>query len=334
MKKQSILLWAVPAALLFVAGGCKKDEPVTASTDQPPSPTVTNEQTAMQYYAATNAFVTNDEQTFVDKAVEPADYSSPKIDANVIPVRFGRFISGVTRTFTVTIPPGDSIAFVHVDKVITGDFAILAKYSATDTVDTLIQKPFTDHATRNIIFRRFARDMKHFWLNWVPVATSLVDGKTVPPASPVNFFDITIQKVQLFLPNGDSVAVTSPDSTYLRFGWESRYHGREHVVPELLPGQPVTTQVTVASASPDTDLVVLRWGFNTLEGKRGRMTLVSQSYDSGTQLYTRVYQKQWTVHPWFGYFHAGVDAVTHATIYDDSPTSYSASWWGVPYHVF
>ena len=333
MRKHFAVLWVLTALLLFLVGGCKKDESTVVSPTQPPSG-VTNEQTAMQYTASTNPFVNNDEATFTDQAVQPADYGTFKVDATIIPVRFGRFIRTVTRTFTVTTMPGDSVAFVHEDKVIQGDFAILAKLNVTDTSFTLIQKPFTDHATRNLIFRRVARDPQLFWLNWRLVATSLVEGQTLPPLNPVNFSPIAIQKVQVFLPSGDSITVTNPDSTFLRFRWESWYHGREHEVPELLGGSMVTTQVTVLSASPDTDIVALRHGFGSPFATRTKMTLISESFDSGTQLYTRVYQKQWMVHAYPGWFHVGVDAVTRATIFDDSPTSYSASWWGVPYRVW
>jgi hypothetical protein len=34
-----------------------------------------------------------------------------------------------------------------------------------------------------------------------------------------------------------------------------------------------------------------------------------------------------------GFFHLGLDAITRATLMDDS-APYSVSWWGIPYRVF
>ncbi len=333
MKRFGFMAWPSIAVLLLTVAGCKKDEnPVQAGTQPPPG--VSNEVTAMQSSAASDPFVTNDEQTFADQTVQPADYGTfGKIDASIIPVKFGRFINRVDRTFTVTILPGDTLAVVLVDKMIYGDFAILAKLTPSDTSFTLIQKPFTDHATRNLVFKRINRDVVRFWLNWVPVATSLVEGKTVEPAGAVNFFPITITEVQMFTAGGDTVTVTDPDKTFLRFGWENRYHSGEHEVPILVMGDSVRVQVTVESASSDTDVVALRYGFGLREARRTQMHIVSESYDPGTQLYTRVFERTWRVHMFGGLFHAGIDAATHATIFDDSPTSYSVSWWGVPYAV-
>jgi len=91
--------------------------------------------------------------------------------------------------------------------------------------------------------------------------------------------------------------------------------------------------VTVVSASADTDLVALRYGFDVLRlhGARRLMTFVSQT-QNGDGTYTRVFEKSWNVHAHGGYFAMGVDAATHATLFDSS-APYSVSWWGIPYHV-
>ena len=118
--------------------------------------------------------------------------------------------------------PGDSIAIAHVEKEIDGIFKILAKYDPNDSVFVLIEKPFTDKATRNIIFRRVARDPIIYWRNWLPVATSLVEGGTDP--QPVGD-EINLTMIQMFLPNGDTITVTDPNSYYLRYRWVRHLSG-------------------------------------------------------------------------------------------------------------
>ena len=79
----------------------------------------------MQYFAKNDEFVANDEETFADKAVETFDYGTfGKVDAAITPLRWGRFVTSVTRTVTTTIQPGDTIAIAVVDKNIIGTLKI------------------------------------------------------------------------------------------------------------------------------------------------------------------------------------------------------------------
>ena len=61
--------------------------------------------------------------------------------------------------------------------------------------------------------------------------------------------------------------------------------------------------------------------------------MTSQSGPDGSGFYTRTYEKQVPVRLYPGYFHFGIDAVTHATLFDDV-APYSVAWWGVPYRVY
>jgi hypothetical protein len=327
------LLALVTTGLLLV--GCKKDD-ATAPTNSDPSG-VTNEQTAMQYSASTDPFVQNDEETFADKDVEAMDYGTfGKIDASIIPVRFGRFITNVTRTYVLTVLPGDSIALMDVQKDINGNFAILAKYLPTDTGFTLIQKPFHDHATRTVAFKRVSRHGL-FVGRWVPVATSLVDGATVPPAGNPATNVVHLSMVQVFTAT-DTVTVTNPDTTFLRYRWTNLFARGHKNVPEFLGGEPIRLQATVVSTSPDTDLVALRFGFGGMQRRRVHMTMITET-NNGNGTYTRVFETDRTVnrmphmHFFRGWFHLGIDAATRGTIYDDQ-TPYNVSWWGIPYRVF
>jgi len=201
-----------------------------------------------------------------------------------------------------------------------------------DTVT--VEKEFHDRAMRKVVFKRLARDPDTYWRNWIPVASTIVVGGTVEPNN-----NIEIVKSELFLPNGDTIVVTDPLQHFLRYRWERLLgaigmilgHDRPPV-PELLRGQQLTMRVTVRSASPDTDLVALRFGCNAFRKHRARMHLVSEQ-DNGDGTWTRAYEKMWTVPENRGFFHVAIDAATHGTIFDDTEP-YSVSWWGVPYRVF
>jgi hypothetical protein len=228
----------------------------------------------------------------------------------------------------VTVLPGDTISVALVEKTINGTFNIRAVKTTGDTAT--ITKPFTDQSKRNIIFKRVSRDTKRYWLNWVPVASSLVEGGT---AAPNNLIDIT--KIDFFLPDGSTISIADPQKYYMRYRWLRLYAGGQTDVPEYTSGQPVKLEVTLTSARADTDLVVLRYGFSAMSARRARLNLKSQ-VNNGNGTYTRVYEVSrtapLTMHLNTGYFQMGIDAMTKATVYDDA-AAYAVSWWGIPYRV-
>lgn len=324
MKKKLFASWILFAVMGLLAAGCNKDNGSGPVDEQPPDG-VTDEISAMKYFVLNDEFVANDEETMNDHDLQPTDYGDVgKVQADITPLRWGRFITQVTRTVTDTVQPGDSVTVVHVHKDITGLLKIMAIDINGDTV--LIEKPFVDQSDRNVIFKRIARDPRRFWRNWLPVATSLVDG-----GSTNNLIDIT--RLQLFTGDGDSLTITDPLAFYLRYRWRHMFvRTAERDIPELSGGETVTIQATVLSTSPDTDIVALRFGCDRLYRWRARMNLVSE-IDNGNGTYTRVYEKTWDAHVHAGYFHAVVVALTKATLFDDA-APYSANWWGVPYRVF
>ena len=333
MKKELSMI----AALALLAGlsitGCKKDDTNSPTGDQPPAG-VTNEQTAMVSAAASDEFVTNaaDVYAFADPGMAPTNYndgtSLSKTDTVINPLRWGRFISSVTRTTTVTVLPGDTLAYAHISRLVNGTLRIKTTMNGVDSVFTKI---FSDTTGKNVVFRRAAKDTKRYWLNWIPVATSLVQGGTSP--MPANN-GIVITKLQLF-GGGDSITITDPENFWLRYKWLNMYHGGRGDVPQFSMGDSVGVSVTILSQSTDTDMVALRHGFGlqSLHFQRARMTLVSQSGPDGNGFYTKVYTK--SIMPRFGVgsFYVGIDAITKATLYDTN-APYSASWWGVPYRMY
>jgi hypothetical protein len=326
MKRSMILMLMAAGLAGLLLVGCSKDS-VGPETEAPPVG-VSNEQQAMQFAAVNDEFVKNDEETFDDQALEPEDYELvglTKISADIRPLRFGRFITSVTRTVTVTVQPGDTISVAEVSKDILGVFKVRAINGTGDTV--LYEKPFNDKTKRYVVFRRVARDTARYWRNWVPVATSLVNGGTAAPNDRIH-----ITRVDMFLPNGDTLTITDPNAYYLRYRWMNANPGHHRDVPEVVAGQQMRLRATIVSSDSDTDKVVLRWARDRQHKKRARFQVVSE-VNNGDGTYTREYEITFRANPAPGFFHAGLDAMTHETIFDDT-APYSVSWWGVPYRVF
>ncbi len=322
MKKSwGVMVGTLVVASLFVVG-CTKNE-VTNPGDELAPANVTSEQSARIELAKSDAFVQNDEASISDLDLQPTDYGTfGKIDANITPLWWGRFITSVVRTARDTVYSGDTMAVVHVHKETSGLFRIRARNGAGDTVT--IEKPFVDNSDRKVLFKRVARNAARYWLNWLPVASSLVKGGTSDEK-------ITITEIKLKGPS-DSVTIADPLAYFLRYRWLRWYNRGERPVPELRGGDPVTIRVTLESASPDTDVVTLRVGASQFHRKRIRMQFVSeQALPNGK--YQRQYEYSWFVHFHTGYFHAAVDAITNETLCDDAGP-YAMSWWGVPYRVF
>lgn len=325
MKKSLAMLWTLAAIVGTLLVGCTKN--TNGPDEETAPPGVTDEQSAMKFAAENDEFVKNDELSFADQEIAATDYIylAGHIEASITPLRWGRFITSVTRQVTTTIQPGDTIAIAHVHKIING----ILKIRAIRGVDTiLVEKPFMDESDRNVVFRRIERGPR-FWRNWLPVATSLVDGGTTNGQ-----IDITALTV---ISRTDTITVTDPQNFYLRYRWLRSLHGnkdlfhRNRDMIEFTGGGTMKVSVTLQSASPDTDIVALRFGFNSQYKNRARMLLVSQTPSGGG--YLKVYEKTFTVHNRPGQFHAAVEAMTKATLYDDT-APYNVSWWGVPYRVF
>jgi hypothetical protein len=316
-------MWMLAAMSVFglVMTGCNKD---TSGPEDESAPNgVATESQARAYYANNDEFVNNDERTIDDQEMQPTDYGTfGKINAEITPLRWGRFVRQVVRTVRDTVLPGDSIAFVHIHKVISGNLRIRGINGAGDTIE--VTKPFTDEADRVLIFKRV--NDRRFWLRWVPVATSLVAGATPTPNN------INITQVELISRN-DTITITDPLNFFLRYHWNRLNTNRSsRDVPTLDPGAMALVRATVVSASADTDLVALRFGVGTFFKRRMRMQCISE-VNNGNGTFTRVFQANFPVHLHRGWFHSAVDAATRETLFDDQ-APYSVSWWGVPYRVF
>jgi hypothetical protein len=323
------LLFGAPLILGMGIVGCA-DNSLNPSDGAPPVG-VTNEVEALNYYAVSDEFVVNEDQAAVDRALEPIDVGTIGImDGPIIPVTWGRFVEKVDVTTSAEVGTGDSLATVKVEKDITGTLRIMAKRSEDDTTMFLVEKPFSDHSVRNVIFRRVGRETERFWLNWIPVSTSLVDGKTVaPPADQ----DVNLTELELVKPNGDIITITEPTDVYLRYRWRNlRFSDAQADVPEMSKGDNFTVRATIVSSSVDTDLVALRYGVSPVSKRKVPMTILSET-DNGDGTYTRVFEVTADVFHQPGFFHATVVVASKKTLNDDDISSYSVNWWGMPYRV-
>jgi hypothetical protein len=158
----------------------------------------------MKAMALSDAFVQNEEQTFTDQSIEPTDAGTfGKIAADIIPVSWGRFIDAATTTTTATIQEGDSIATVQVVRNISGTFKIMAKQSPEDTALVLIEKPFADQSTRNVIFKASRTDgpILAELTRWRP----LVDSRPHPHRSGSQYHPASVHKIGLH-----TITITDP----------------------------------------------------------------------------------------------------------------------------
>ncbi len=227
-------------------------------------------------------------------------------------------ISSTSRTFTVTIA-GDS-AFGVYTKNYEGILNIAASYDSDAVVpDTVIQKPFASTVTRNIIFIKTGNTDRPK-LNWKIAAISLPQGGTQSP-------HIDLTKLTIFLPNADTMVITSPNDYYL-----SRWHRWWRALPIISKGETVTLQVEVYSEYAEDDFVTLTYGANLLglHMAKKRFELLS-STPSGSG-YIKVYQQTYNTNQWPGFYHAVINAFPSQVITDDA-APVENEMWGIPYFV-
>ncbi len=327
MKKPFALLFGGLLFSVLLLMGCNKSE-VTGPED--PNDQIygsaQNDQQFFELYARNDEYANNDDVAMNDgSSPTPFDDEIVGRMTPIRPLRWARLIRNIQRTVQIDSVTADSLAYVTVTKSWDGVLIILARYDSV-TVDT-VRKNFTGQSKKRFIYKKIANS-RVIWRNWKPVAVSLVDGGTTSS----NAIDITELKLVYSNESGnrDSIVVTDPLSTFLRLRRNRDIGG--HDVPDLAGGQEARMFATVISTSPDTDHVVLRFGFSG-DGnhrRRLRLHLVSESFD-GTH-YTRVYARTFNLHFNRGVFAAAVDAMTHGTLFDDAEPV-SNVFWGVPYLV-
>jgi hypothetical protein len=249
------------------------------------------------------------------------DYGLGKVKAEIYPFRVGHKVRLVNRNLNIEIQ-GDT-AYGKLTKTYEGTLLIAASYDPDSTTpDTIIQKPFTAVVTRNLIFIR-VRNSDRPYRNWKLAAISLPEGGALSP-------NIEIAKVTVFLPNGDTIMVESPNDYYL-----SRYHTwwwRWRDIPIIPRNDTVLVRVELYSAYEEEDFVTITFGKNRFYGNivKRRFELVSSTQVSGG--YEKVYEQTFRTYGFPGFFHAVINAFPRQVVYDDA-APVESSVWGIPYFV-
>lgn len=248
-----------------------------------------------------------------------------KTQEAIYPLRIGRRVTGVSRTFSQEII-GDS-AYVTVNTTFTGVLIIAASRDSvapgdsTATVDTLISKPFTTVIVRKLIFAK-VRNTPVPRNNWKLVAVSL-------PAGGTSTTNVSIVKAVLTFQNGDSVVITNPNEFFFS---RNLGLGNRKDMPYLNRNSRVNLRVEIQSSYEAADFVMLTYGAN-FRGQfrvKRRLELVSSSA-SGSG-YARVYSGEFWSGNLPGHFHAIVDVTPRGVLFDDAAPVESKVW-GMPYMV-
>jgi len=299
-------------SLLFLVG-CQ-DTLVDPGVTEP-----TTDQEAMEKIADEDSSLQSFDEAYNED--ELMDFGLGKIQAQIYPFRVWHRVHLVSRNLNVDIQ-GDT-AYATLTKIYEGTLFIAASYdSGATSPDTLIQKIFTATVTRNLIFVKVANTPRPF-LNWRLAAVSLPEGGVLSS-------NIDIKKLTIFLPNGDTLVVESPNDYYL-----SRHHGwlwwwRD--IPIIPRHDSVLVRVELFSAYEEEDFVTVTFGRNKFGGDRYKRRF---EFISSTQVvggYEKVYEQTFRTHGFHGFFHAVINAFPRQVIFDDA-APVESSMWGIPYFV-
>jgi len=220
--------------------------------------------------------------------------------------RFHRVINDVSRSFTFEFSDNDDqgrprAAHVVVNKLLTGWFIVVHPETLQDVngqdsvVARYVQKPLRDRWVRPLWLVRCPRleggeDPRRGWrlkaASGVNVTSEIEDEGKQPH----------IQSVQLQV--GENVATFTDPAAAIH--WYELWHA------------PAGSQVSVTVTTDQQDDVVVLYSFG------GRVRLTSNG--DGT------YSGGWTTPSQEGLKHFGVDAFSHATLYDDEAGYHSNAW--------
>lgn len=292
---------------LFI--GCK--ESVVESDNIEP----TTDKTAMLKLVDEDSAISSFEPNYNE---EDAMNFLGKTEAEIYPFRVGHTVRLVNRNLDVNFV-GDT-AYGTLTKTFDGKLIIAASYtSGATSPDTIIKKSFISVITKKIIFVRVA-NTRFPYRNWRVAAISLPEGGVLSP-------NIDIQMLSVFLPNGDTLTIDSPNNYFL-----SRVQGWWKQLPVIVKDQSVTLRLEVYSAYADTDFVTLTYGAdkNGFHRLKKKFVMVSSlPYGNG---FSKVYEQSFTPRLFVGHFHAIINAFPKQVIFDDAAPVETESW-GVPYFV-
>ena len=296
--------------LIVVFFGCQ-DEMVIEPVDTEP----TTDQGALEKIVDEDSALTSFDYNYNEDGL--MDFLG-KVDTEIYPFRVGHKMRLVNRNLNINIQ--DTIAYGTLTKTFEGILFIAATYDPNGIEpDTIIKKPFTAVVTRNIIFKKIA-NTPYPMRNWIIAAISLPEGGTQSP-------NIDLMKLTIFLPNGDTIQVDSPNDYYVswRFGWWRQ-------IPILHRGESVMLRVELYSAYEEEDFVTLTYGANRFHKHRAKKLFELVSSTPSGNGWEKVYEQTYTTHQFPGFYHAVINAMPRQVVFDDA-TPVESEAWGTPYFV-
>jgi len=298
-------------ALMMLALFVRCQDEVVSSVDNEP----TTDKAAMEKLVDEDSSLTSFDYNYDEEGV--MDFLG-KINTTIYPFRVGQKMRLVNRNLSIDFQ--DTVAYGTLTKTFEGILFIAASYdSLANEPDTLIQKSFTAVVTRNLIFKKI-NNTPYPRRNWVIAAISLPEGGTQSP-------NIDIQLMTIFLPNGDTLSIDSPNNYYLRRGW-----GWWRKIPIIQTGDSVKVRVELFSNYQEDDFVSLTWGANRwIKHRVKRLFELVSSTPSGSG-FEKVYEQTFRTHQWPGFYHAIINAMPKQVIFDDA-TPVESEAWGIPYFV-
>ncbi len=300
-----VFLFAVTLGFLLI--GCQEKDSITDSieTDQEAMKALVEEDSSL-----TSFDYNYNEDGFTEalgKIQETIKHFRVGVEANLVNLNVSINVQGDTAYGTIT-------------KDFEGTLMIEASYDTSATEpDTVISKTFASTVTRNLIFVKINHsDIPR--RNWVIAAISLPEGGTASP-------NIDLQKVTVFLPNGDTLTIDSPNDFYLKRGW-----GWWRQIPILHPNESVMMRVELYSSYEEDDYVSLVYGANRWCHQRAKKLFDLVSSTPNGSGFDKVYEQTFTTHQVPGFFHAVINAIPRQVLNDDAAPVESETW-GIPYIV-
>lgn len=314
-SKKFLLKFSSAIFILFFASfvGCKNSPTDSVVNTEP-----TTDKAALEKITLEDSSLSSFELNYNEEGM--MDLMSPmglgKTTSEIFPVKVGRKITSVTRTFTVT-QLTDTTAEGNLVLVFTGNLLIgVTKDTSVKSIDTVISKPFVTTAERNIQFVKIANS-NYPRLNWRISASSLTKGGT-------NSANIFIKSITVKLPSGDSILITDPLNYYLSHGL-----GRMKQIPTISKNQDVTVVVEVYSAYNTEDFITSTFGADNHGMYRSKKKFTLVSADG---LGNKVYSQTFRAGSPMGFFCTVIDAMPAQVIKDDAAPVESSAW-GFPYKV-
>lgn len=314
-KKDFVKRYFVPLILLGVLAffvGCQDETSVDPIDNGEP----TTDKQAMEMIVDQDSSLGSFEANYNEEGLMDI---LGKTQEMIYPFRVGHRMRLVSKNLLIEFE-NDTIAYGRLTKTFEGVLLIAASYDSTASEpDTVIEKPFTSVVTRNLIFIKLPDGDSRF-RNWVLAAISLPEGGTQSP-------NIDITKLTVFLPDGDTLVIESPNEYYLRRG-----HGWWRDIPKLHRGESVLLRVELFSAYEEEDFVTLTYGAGRDGHHRAKKRFELVSTTPVGDGFEKVYEQTYTTCQFPGHKHAIINAMPKQVIYDDE-APVEAEAWGLPYFV-